>query len=410
MTIIDKLKNIQSSYSNNKYIYNGVFILILNIVLTILYFIYNPYKLASEYKATSIFVTLFNFFTILMSLFFIISRKQFFQDKGPTLFSFLYKLIIIELVIFGIIVGIYSFGYLFSYFSNFTSWMSLLIGSLLAIVSLALIFKLFNLDMKIGKINDFSFLGLLKNIVFYIPCLFIQLVEFIKYQYSITTGTTWIILGLEILLVLAYIYAPILYKKIIKRKGIVLLSEPTPLYNEHNVSSKFYLDKDEKNDNTDSRFNIDNPNHNYKYSLSGWFYINPQPPSSGYEFNSFSNILNYGQKPVVLYKNSTNTLKIQMLNKNALDTVFETNKVLLQKWNNLVINYDGGILDIFLNNELVKSVPGIVPYMNNDKILVGAREGIYGNLSSLVYYKKPLTKSQIESIYNSNKNKNPPTI
>jgi hypothetical protein len=409
MTLIDKLKNIQSSYSNNKYIYNGVFILILNIIMTILYFVYNPYSFASEYKSISIFITLFNFFIILMSIFFILSRKQFFQDKGPTLFSFLYKLIILELAIFGVIVGIYSFGFLFSYFTNVTSTISLIIGISIIIGILAFIFLYFNLGAKFGNINDFSFLGLLKNIVFYIPCLFIQLIEYIKYQYSITTSTTWIILAIEILLVLAYIYIPILYKKIIKKKGIVLLSEPTPLYNEYNVSSKVYLDNN-KNELADNRFNIDNPENDYKYSLSGWFYINPQPPSSGYQFNSYSNILNYGQKPIVLYKNSTNTLKIKILNNNALDTIYETNNVLLQKWNNLVISYDGGILDIFLNNELVKSVPGIVPYMNNDKILVGANQGIYGNLSSLVYFKKPLTKNQISNIYNSNKNKNPPTI
>jgi len=405
MAISETFNNLSLFYKNNKYIINGFLILIFYTVFTILYFIYNPYNLPKDYKVFSIVISIVNYFTIIMGLYFIVSRKHLFgQDGGPSLFNFIYKLLILELIIFGSIIAIYALSYFFSYFKSLTSVLSLTIGILILIGIVAFIISVTNVENKINKINDFTFLGLIKNILFYLPCLLIQLIEFIRYQFSITTSVTWIILLIEVFLVLAYIYIPIIYKKLDFKKGLALIKKPLPLYNEYNLSSKYYLDN-ENDQNT-----IKNPKYNYRYSISCWFYINPQPPSAGYQFNSYSNVLNYGNKPIILYKNKTNTLKIKMLNNNALEEIVETNNVLLQKWNHIVINYDGGILDIFLNNELIKSVPGVVPYMNNDKIFVGSKEGLYGNITNLIYFKTPLKKSQITNIYNSNKNKNPPTF
>ena len=80
----------------------------------------------------------------------------------------------------------------------------------------------------------------------------------------------------------------------------------------------------------------------------------------------------------------------------------------LQKWNNIVINYNGGTIDIFLNNELVKSSIGIVPYYKLDSLNVGEENGLEGAICNLVYFKKPLSNSNMYYLYNLVKNKTPP--
>ena len=42
--------------------------------------------------------------------------------------------------------------------------------------------------------------------------------------------------------------------------------------------------------------------------------------------------------------------------------IYKKKKFKLQKWHNLVINYVGGVIDIFLNGELVASVNRVVSY------------------------------------------------
>ena len=82
--------------------------------------------------------------------------------------------------------------------------------------------------------------------------------------------------------------------------------------------------------------------------------------------------------------------------------------VLLQKWNNIIINYNGGILDIFLNGELMKSDVGVVPYYTLDSLTIGKNGGINGGICNVVYFKKVLTALNIYLLYNMIKNKTPP--
>ena len=84
--------------------------------------------------------------------------------------------------------------------------------------------------------------------------------------------------------------------------------------------------------------------------------------------------------------------------------------MLLQKWNNIIINYNGGVLDIFLNGELVKSENGVVPYYTLDNLTIGQDNGIKGGICSVVYFKRALTNSNIYYLYNMVKNKTIPAI
>ena len=79
--------------------------------------------------------------------------------------------------------------------------------------------------------------------------------------------------------------------------------------------------------------------------------------------------------------------------------LFKKTNMLLQKWDNIILNYNGGILDIFFNGELVKSDIGVVHYYTLDSLTVGKNDGYEGGICSVVYYNKTLSRNNIHYIY-----------
>jgi hypothetical protein len=80
----------------------------------------------------------------------------------------------------------------------------------------------------------------------------------------------------------------------------------------------------------------------------------------------------------------------------------------LQKWNHFVIIYNGGTMDIFMNNELVASSIEISPYMSYDNLTVGTNKGVSGGICNVIYFNKVIKGSDVRFLYNSVKNSTPP--
>ena len=181
-------------------------------------------------------------------------------------------------------------------------------------------------------------------------------------------------------------------------------------------TSKILLQKPVYTDNIKVLGNFENlkgdlGEYNYQYGLSAWIYLHEQPPSKNFASTKFTSIINYGDKPNILFNPSKGILQItNKVGKNNTEIIYQTSHISLQKWNNIVINYEGGTLDVFLNGELVASKNNIIPYMSYDLVTSGSKDGISGGTCSIVYYSGPLSKRQIEFFYNSLKNKNPPLI
>ena len=149
--------------------------------------------------------------------------------------------------------------------------------------------------------------------------------------------------------------------------------------------------------------------YEYQYTLSCWLFLHNQAPNHSYAYNKFTSLLNYGNKPNITYNVKKQTLRITMLSgKTKQKVVYETRDFPLQKWNNIVINYDHGTMDIFVNARLVSSIPGIVPYMQHDDVVSGENDGISGGICNVVYYSGNLTIDRIKAFYKLLKNKNPP--
>ena len=153
---------------------------------------------------------------------------------------------------------------------------------------------------------------------------------------------------------------------------------------------------------------------NYNYGLSSWMFIMAQGAEFGLGYSKFTKILDYGGKPTIWYNPDKHTLRITVKtkkNNEIIDKkVYETKHFKLQKWNNIVVNYFGGTLDIFINKELVASVQNIIPYMSSDQITIGDTPGISGSVSNVTYFAAPITKHRINLFYDMLVHKDPPTV
>jgi len=164
------------------------------------------------------------------------------------------------------------------------------------------------------------------------------------------------------------------------------------------------------------KYHLDNTSSiPYQYGISMWIFIDDKGANISPAYGRYTSLFNYGNKPTILYHGANNEMIIQTVPCKSLDdkkckskTVFKTKEILYQRWNHIVLNADGSNLDIFINNNLVGSTPHSLPYLNEDNIIVGTDNGIHGGICNLAYYKTPLSKSNINYMYQYFKNKDPP--
>ena len=182
------------------------------------------------------------------------------------------------------------------------------------------------------------------------------------------------------------------------RKAKILLREPVYLKNKKDLGRYDDL----------NGYNIQ---YNYNYALSAWFFIRAQPPNYGDQYRKHTTILDYGGKPTISYNGLDNSLKIIMNNGlNKKPVIYKITDFPLQRWNNIVINYDGGVLDIFMNSKLVASFKNVVPYMSIDNVSVGDDNGIGGGVCNVLYFPRIMSKERIDANYAILKNINPPIV
>ena len=292
---------------------------------------------------------------------------------------------------------------------------SLVLNLLVVILVLGLIYKTVVVRLPAGNSNKNAFFSMIMNSIFYIPCFFSGIFDNIGNIVSgkvdaNTTGSLLMVLAVSVLLV-AYYYTPSVFNIINTQGGIQLVNKP--VYTNSVYSLGTYQDLN----GTD--------NFEYQYAISFWVFLDASPPNTNPSYSKYTSLLNFGNKPNVLYNGETNTLKVIMNQKdlskitnNKLTdfdedgnrVIYTNDKMLLQKWNNIIINYSGGVLDIFLNGDLVKSSVGVVPYYTLDNLTIGEENGINGGICNVVYFKRALNASNIYYLYNMVKNKTPPVL
>ena len=394
----------------SKPFYFGTLQLIEILILIRLLYWDNLFNLSIAYPIyTQLFVLFIIFFYILLFFFLSIKAGHAANEAinvPSELNVFIQAVAIIAFLAF-IIFIIFSFAHLIKhYFSLFTGKVfHYLFFTLFLICAMSITYVIFS--KQFARLFSTPFFALLFEVMMFLPCLLVRFIEYIKFQCKITTKPIWLLLGLEILIISLWILIPKTIQLISKHsEGVQLLTEPIYLRDPVTLGSFENLHLSSSSSEDSSK-----PDFKYHYSLSAWFYINPQPPATSSAYTKYTNILNYGGKPTLQYNGQLNSLRVMAETKDGetMVEIFETKDIIYQKWNNIVINYDGGSMDIFLNGELVGAKPNIVPYMTYENVEVGATNGIQGGICNITYYDSIIPKSKIVTTYRLLRNKKVPT-
>jgi hypothetical protein len=322
------------------------------------------------------------------------------------------------LVLFGIIISsliIFWFVYNIQNLSGKSGTVSFILNLFLVVIVLGLIYKTINVQLPVGNSKKNAFFSLILNTIFYIPCLFSNIFDslgaFVVGQYNASTMGSILMLVFAIILLVIYFSLPTLFNKFKLQGGKQLVNKPVYTDTQYSLGTYQELNGSDTFD--------------YQYAISCWVFIDAAPPNTNSSYSKFTSLLNFGNKPNILYNGTTNTLMVTMQQKDLKKTTqnnltdFDENNnrilyinknVLLQKWNNIIINYNGGVLDIFLNGELVKSDIGVVPYYTIDKLTIGEDNGIKGGICNVIYFRNVLNSSNIYYLYNLVKDKSPPVL
>jgi hypothetical protein len=508
---VSKLKNLASKYSHkeikfnffeklSRLIYSNPDYLakiefIQYIIFLVLLYIYNPFDIKTKYPVFTQILVLIVSFTYVILFFFISKKVKEAEDVdliSPTENTIIYQFL--STIVFFVLFMLAIKGVLWLFANTrliniFNHGMTLfIIFGALGIIHLFTKKYINKAKNAPGK----SFLNLLVKMVMYVPCLMVDFVEAIKYEFNLTTKPVWILTAVETGLIGLWFLVPFLFDKIMRLNGLKLLDDPVNLnietvignFNTRNPNdSKISIDQlysnmanakaeqsDDSLDNapdTSSRYadpndppkstlfpwlneyiawiyekyknlsslkisfskhpqytDYETDRFSYNYALSGWFYINSQPPNTSAAYSVYTNIFSYGNKIKVEYNGKLNSLRViaataapgkpadgtDTKGNNRMTEVYQTNNIIYQKWNNIVINYADGFIDVFLNGVIVASISGAVPYMYFDTITVGAKNGILGGMCNVNYYKDIMSEKTIKLTYKSLREKSLPTI
>jgi len=375
------------------------------------------------------------------------SLKKPLTNLFKSFFSLL-GIVLIPVIIISLIFSAYH-----NYHSLFTIT-KLILGIFIIITTLSIIAYIVNMQLNdINCLNkDIHFfqklICIIKYLIFFIPCLLIIGIEKLKDDLKLTPKSIYLLFILELVLICLFFFIPVLFTYFANLNKHNLL-ENNQIYYTHKYRHIAYyqslrdqniksvkddstsislFNKDDDPDwNLETKFNgTDNPNKNrinYTYSISFYLYLNPQDKNTNEAYSDPDGVIlfNYGNKPVIKYYGLTKQLTVESMEKSNNDngqktTIFKSNdkeynnyNLKYQKWLYFVINFKDNNLDIFIDGKLVGSKPNIPNFVTNDNVEIGDKNyknknGIYGSIKEINYYKTPRPNNNIEFIYDLTKN------
>jgi Concanavalin A-like lectin/glucanases superfamily len=316
-----------------------------------------------------------------------------------------------------VMIGIlYSYSSMNSKSFEYMSYIINFIMFLIVVVGLAIFFYIFNNYLKSIE----GFLGFMIYLIFYIPCLLIDFYNYVLNEFQMTSRPVYILFFTEILLILLYIYLPMLLQYFVTKSSdtIVLLDKSEFLDARKVIGNSYQLRMTipDVPGNTLS----DNVKYAYRksYAISMWTYLNIQPPNNA-SYAEETTIFDYGNgKPKITYYNNMSSDKTQnkyifYFTDSTTNPASYSLTLPSQKWNYIVFNYYSDKVDLFINGILERTFvfhENMPNYLAIDHVVIGSDPGLDGAICNVNYFTSPLSKSKISGTYNLLMAKNPPTF
>ena len=154
-----------------------------------------------------------------------------------------------------------------------------------------------------------DFFNLIFTILLYIPCLLSGGFDFIGKslvgQYNATNAGSLIMLVIAICLFVLYFLTPSVFNLISTQGGTQLVNRPVYTDSQYNLGSYESLNGSDDFD--------------YQYAISCWIYLDSAGPNMNANYNKYTSLLNFGNKPNILFKGQSRSFMITMQQKNLQD-------------------------------------------------------------------------------------------
>jgi hypothetical protein len=238
--------------------------------------------------------------------------------------------------------------------------------------------------------------GIVARLLLFIPCLISDFFTMIFGQLKASPFVVYVLLAVEIVLILAYLFLPKMFKNINERNGkLVLVDTPIVLKKETRaISVADVFDKLGQPPLVKPRTG--------NMALSMWIYVVPMNANHA-PYADEATLFEFGnQHPRITYKQST------LMVHYAPGAVYET-RIPTQTWVHVVYNYKDNNVDLFVNGNLVKTANyPMLMTSPEDMFVVGQENGVHGGLTALVYSRTALTDLEIKRYYEAGVDKDPP--
>lgn len=441
--LVDKLKEIANDKDRSVTFIK--YFMLYTAILGIIIFLFNKVNDSSSLNKNTYLYSLF----IIIPLIIVIYYSTPFSSGNSSSVNLL----------IAFLIGLF-FSIIIYYYLKLNSSTSLLVNYVSSIILITiLILGLTNIFFILGNyFRSFTgWTGFFFNFIFYIPCLLIDFIKYVMNEFKMTTNPIYVILFLELIAILLYIYLPQILKKMATSDGIVLLPKSSflntknvlidsnihknkvPKEKDINLEFKYVLDGTNtfynwfklniQNVLKDKKYIVNENIFNENYAFSMWIYLNTETIISNNEteiFNFGLDIYNNNNsregKPRITYFNdnsyeensygmsSKNVLRIYFTNQTIPKGYYDF-RIVKQKWNNLVLNMSTSKADLFINGKLEYTYyyeNNIPIHKTTDFITIGQDQGLNGAICNIVYYPKNLSIIEITNNYNILMLKNPP--